>query len=131
MAILEGTNALQSDLKAINGKVNKGKKKILKVLSVEFVRLNEDNMFYSETDPKVPGSGQRASIKSIKKDSDYESGEIKGTTPYFGYVYYGTEHIKAGGKHGKPEPFDYTYKQNEDELHDLVQKTTDDVIGGF
>ncbi len=131
MAILDGSSALEKDLSNMSTNLEKGTKKMLKVVSIEFVKLNEQYMFYSEYDPKVPGSGQRASIKSIKKDSNYESGEIKGTTPYFGYVYYGTEHIKAGGKHGKPEPFDYTYKENETPLHDLMQKTSEEIIGGF
>lgn len=78
-------------------------------LTVNFVRWNEDNMFED--------TGQ--SISDVKSQTDYKRGIVIGKNPYFAFVYYGTKNIPAGGKTGKPRPFEYTWEHRISDIEKL------------
>lgn len=110
--IVKGTSGLNGVLKDIGSNVKNNKKTFNRVLSSEFVRLNEPNMFYDT----------RKSIADVKSQTDYDRGRVQGQNPYFAFVYYGTSRIKAGGRYGKPEPFKYTYDHNKDYLTKTLEE---------
>ncbi len=112
--VVKGINGLNGVLKDIGNNVKDNKKTFNRVLSSEFVRLNEPNMFY---DPK-----SRKSISDVKSQTDYDRGRVQGQNPYFAFVYYGTYKMKAGGKRGKPEPFKYTYEHNKEYLTKTLEE---------
>ncbi len=110
--VVKGINGLNGVLKDIGNNVKDNKKTFNRVLSSEFVRLNEPNMFYDTGKSK----------SDVKSQTDYDRGRIQGQNPYFAFVYYGTSRIRPGGKRGKPEPFKYTYEQNKEYLTKTLEE---------
>lgn len=103
-------SSLQEAMHDFSSTINNSSEQVTEQVTSEFVRLNDVNMFVDTG----------ASKRSVVTDTEYKKGIVKGTTPYFSYVYFGTSKMNAGGNTGKPEPFLYTYEENVENLVDLM-----------
>ncbi len=119
--IYKGSNGLNNAVLDLKNNVESNIGKYREVLTTEFVRLNEPNMFRDMGD----------SIKDVKAQTDYKKGEVIGENEYFAYVYYGVKNedgswkIHPGGRKGKARNderpvFIYTYEENQDYLEGVL-----------